>query len=232
MPDDPALARVTAIERLIGHKLKHPDRIVEALTHPSSSASKGAAQNYERLEFLGDAVLSLVIVEEVFRRFYDMPEGQMTKLKISLVSGPTLREVAAGIGLAELIEFGPSERSAPERGMGSALENAFEALVGAIFIDGGLLAARRFILSTFGERIRLEQPAIIEHPKSVLQERAQARGAAPEYSIVSVEGPPHDGRFTAQVTIDGQLWGQGSGRSKKEAEMAAASEALGKYLAK
>lgn len=213
-------------EALLGRVFNDPALLERALTHPSYSDDPDCACDYERLEFLGDAVLGLVVVDEVYRRYPDMPEGRMTKLKIALVSGTTLAEVAGDLGLAELIRMGESERGTGGRGMHSALENAFESLVGALYLDAGFEAARAWVMSVLASRIVPELADALEHPKSQLQELAQAVGPAPVYKIVSVDGPPHDRAFTAEVSIAEKVLGRGSGRSKKEAEMNAATEAV------
>lgn len=231
--DEPAIsAALDAIERIVGYRFVDTALLEAALTHPSATEGVSARNNYERLEFLGDAVLSLVIVETVFLRFPQMPEGDMTKLKIGLVAGTTQAQIAEEIGLGEMILFGDSVKGPADRGRASALENAFEALIGAIYVDGGLATTREVVSRAYGDRIRFDFRAISEHPKSELQELAQASGLAPEYSIVETSGPPHDATFTAQVSIDGTVLGQGVGRSKKEAEMAAAAQALEVYKTK
>lgn len=230
---EPAIsAAVDAIERVVGYRFVDTALLEAALTHPSATEGVSGRTNYERLEFLGDAVLSLVIVETLFVRFPQMPEGDMTKLKIGLVSGATQAQIAEEIGLGEMIVFGDSAKGSGDRGRASALENAFEALIGAIYVDGGLVATRDVVSRVYGDRIRFDFRAISEHPKSELQELAQASGFAPEYSIVEASGPPHDMTFTARVSIEGRVLGQGTGRSKKEAEMAAAAQALEVYKTK
>lgn len=218
--------RLEATQRLAGHVFNSPDLVTLALTHPSYTDEPHAMHDYERLEFLGDAVLGLVVVEEVYRRFPDLPEGTLTKMKILLVSGTTLSETAATLGLGDLLLLGESERGTGSRGLASALENAFEALVGALYLDGGLPVARQFVLSTLGDLITPDAVDQLEHPKSRLQEIVQSRGVAPFYEIVSEDGPPHDRTFTARVLIGGVTVGEGTGASKREAEMRAAEQAL------
>jgi ribonuclease-3 len=218
--------RLAETERLTGHTFHSPDLVTLALTHPSYTDEPHASRDYERLEFLGDAVLGLIVVEEVYKRFPDMPEGALTKMKIALVSGSTLSDTAATLGLGDLIMLGESERGTGSRGLSSALENAFEALVGALYLDGGLMVARRFVLETLGGRITSDAVEQLEHPKSRLQEIVQSRGVAPVYEITAEEGPPHERRFVARVLIGGVIVGEGSGASKREAEMNAAAQAL------
>jgi ribonuclease-3 len=218
--------RLEAAQRLTGHEFADPGLATLALTHPSYTDEPHATLDYERLEFLGDAVLSLVVVEEVYKRFPDLSEGTLTKIKIAIVSGTTLSETAAALGLGELILLGESERGTGSRGMTSALENAFEALVGAVFLDGGLDSAREFVLTTLGERITRDAVEDLEHPKSRLQEIVQSRGVSPVYEITAEDGPPHNRRFSARVLIGGVTVSEGTGCSKREAEMRAAAQAL------
>lgn len=226
MPPISDTQRLEAAQDLLGHQFSDLVLLDRALTHPSFVNDPDCRCDYERLEFLGDAVLGLIVVDETFARYPDLPEGIMTKVKIAVVAGTTLLEVAADLGLAELIKVGESERGTGGRGMASALENAFEALVGALYLDGGLDVARQFVLKVVGDRITPESAMDLEHPKSRLQELVQSQGAAPEYRIVEVTGPPHERTFTAEVLVEGEPVGTGSGPSKKLAEMNAAAAAI------
>jgi ribonuclease III len=223
--DDSTLLRA---ERVVGYRFSDRSLLSRALTHPSMTSEAASELDYERLEFLGDAVLGLVIVDEIYRRFPELPEGVMTKLKASLVSGDSLVDAAEKLGLASLIALGQSEQGTGQRGLRSALENAFEALVGALYLDGGLEAARAFAIASLGPRIAIESLGALEldHPKSRLQEIVQARGGVVAYEILSEEGPPHARSFAAEVSVDGLPLGSGVGNTKKEAEMCAAREAL------
>lgn len=218
--------RLVAAQQLIGRDFDDPSLLERALTHPSFIDEPGVFQDYERLEFLGDAVLGLIVVEEVYRRFPDIPEGVMTKIKIAVVSGTNLTSVAEELGLASLILMGQSEVGTKGRGLSSALENVFEAIVGALYLDGGLDASREFVLRTLGGRISPEAVELLEHPKSELQEFLQARGTVPEYCVIATQGPPHDRTFEVVVSVGKVEAGRGVGRSKKEAEANAAACAL------
>jgi ribonuclease III len=228
--DDATLARA---ERATRYRFQDRSLLSRALTHPSVSTESTLALDYERLEFLGDAVLGMVVVEEIYRRYPELSEGDMTKLKIHLVSGGSLVDAAERLGLAELIALGESERGTGTRGLRSALENAFEAIVGAIYLDGGLDPVRAFICETLGPRMSPDavEELDLEHPKSRLQEIVQADGRFVEYRIVSEEGPPHDRTFTAEVLVGDRVMGTGTGATKKEAEMCAAREALSRVSA-
>ena len=218
--------RLSAAEAILGHEFDDRADLRRALTHPSCTEESHSRHDYERLEFLGDAILGLVVVDEIYHRFPEMPEGVMTKLKIGVVSGTTLSAAAERLGLGELIFLGPSERGDKGRGLPSALENTFEALVAALYLDAGLPEVREFILRVLGDKIDPEATDVPEHPKSLLQEYLQARGSAPNYVIEQVDGPPHDRMFEVAVVVGDKRLGQGKGRSKKEAEMNAAIEAL------
>jgi len=228
-PENPHDAATLArAEKLVEHRFSDRSLLSRALTHPSMTPEATSELDYERLEFLGDAVLGLVVVDEIYRRFPELPEGVMTKLKASLVSGGSLVSAAEELGLASLIALGQSEQGTGQRGLRSALENAFEALVGALYLDGGLDSARRFVISTLGPRISLDSFDALEldHPKSRLQEIVQAEGGEVAYEIIAQEGPAHAMSFTAEVSVDGRAHGRGVGATKKEAEMGAAREAL------
>lgn len=219
-------SRLDTAQEVVGHRFADVSLLDAALTHPSYAEERAGSTGYERLEFLGDAVLGLVVVEECYRRFPDLSEGVMTKIKIAVVSGTVLTAAADALGLSALLRLGEGERRNAVRGRASALENAFEAVVGAIYLDAGYEQARQFVLRTLGDRIVEEIAVDEEHPKSALLELVQARGLATQFSIEGSEGPPHERVFNASVTVGGELLGTGSGRSKKEAEMNAAAQAL------
>ena len=217
---------VDVAARLTGHTFADTQLVRRAFTHPSAVENRDPDAYYERLEFLGDSVLGLIVSEEIYLRFPDMPEGGMTRIKVSVVSGTALARVAADLGLADAIIFGDSERGTGGRGLARALENVYEALTGALFLDGGIEVARTWVLDTLGPLIAEQTAESPENPKSALQEIAQARGEAPIYRVISQEGPPHARTFTAIVEVGGKRLGRGSGHTKKEAEAAAAATAL------
>lgn len=182
--------------------------------------------SYERLEFLGDSVVGLVVAEEAYRRFGDIDEGGLTRIKIAVVSGESLSAVASKLGVDDLIVFGFSEAGTGRRGLKSALENVYESLTGALYLDAGLEVAREWVLRTLGPSISADHAIALESPKSVLQEVLQSHKTAPEYEIVAEDGPPHDRVFTAEASAMGEILGTGQGRTKKEAEAHAAAAAL------
>lgn len=212
-------------ELIVGHRFADRDLLRQALTHPSAAEAPGAA-SYERLEFLGDSLIGMFVAREVFEAFPDTDEGGMTRVKNAVVSGSVLTEVAAELGLADVIIMGESERGTGSRGMTSALENVFEALTAALYLDAGEPQARRFVLESLSSRIAAIDAEAADNPKGELQELLQRNGAAPSYHILSHEGPPHDRTFVAQVRDVDKVLGEGIGRSKKEAEAAAARAAL------
>ena len=211
---------------MVGHTFADHDLLRCALTHPSAIEGKGPSSSYERLEFLGDSIAGYVIAEELYRRYPDLDEGGLTRIKVSLVNGSTLSAIARELGLEAAMIVGESERGTGGRGTASALEDVFEALVAAVYLDAGLDEARRFILEHLAPLISLDVAATPENPKSALQEHTQAHGEAPVYRTIAEEGPPHDRTFTVEVHVADALCGTGTGRTKKEAEAAAAASAL------
>lgn len=218
--------RLALAERIVGHVFADRQLLRSALTHPSAVEAKDPSSFYERLEFLGDSVLGLFIAEEVYRRYPDLPEGGLTRLKVSVVAGSVLAQVAADLGLTDTLIVGRSERGTGRRGLASALENTYEALTAALYLDAGYEAAREWVLRTLGPLISEEAAGSPENPKSLLQEVLQARGATPIYRIEGEQGPPHDREFAAVVEVAGDVLGRGVGRTKKEAEAHAAAAAL------
>lgn len=212
-------------EQILGYEFKDKELLSKALTHPSCVEEDRVELSYERLEFLGDAFLGFTVASEVYKRFPDMSEGGMTRIKASVVSGANLSKVASELGFADIIAVGSSERGTHGRGLRSALENVYESVVAALMLDGGEEVARDWILRTLGPCISegLEND---RNPKSVLQELLQDHGEVPEYVVTGTYGPPHDRSFEVEVLCEGKVLGNGSGRSKKEAEAEAAQNAI------
>jgi ribonuclease-3 len=220
---------VTPLEERIGYKFRNSLLLAEALTHPSlGHEAQRYHFDYQRLEFLGDAVLQLVITEYLFRHFGAEAEGQLTKLRSRLVSREALRTHAATLDLGRYILMGRGEESSGGRARTSTLADAFEALIGAIYLDGGLEAAKEFILTqTRGDLEQLVETPVDINPKGQLQELLQSISPrSPVYELVSQSGPEHEKTFVSQVVWEGIVLGQGSGRSKKQAETVAALEAM------
>lgn len=217
---------VRKAEQIIGYEFRDKGLIEAALTHPSAAKHTDHTFNYERLEFLGDSILGAIVACELFDRFTDLEEGGLTRIKVSLVAGSSLAKVAKKEGLADVIIFGDSEMGTRGRGLNSALENVFEAIVAALYVDGGVEAARSWILRVLEPYIDRDIADEPESPKSSLQEYLQAHRQKPVYHITGEEGPPHARTFFASVEVEGELMGEGSGNSKKRAEAAAAAAAL------
>lgn len=222
MPDAEALQ---AVQQLLGHSFKNPDLLASALTHASIASSRLASN--ERMEFLGDAVLGLVICQELYRRFPDYLEGELTRIKSVVVSRDTCARVATDIGLMEHLSLGRGIAEAAR--MPTSLPAcAYEACVGALYLDGGLEAARAFILKHMDEEI--DRVVAGEHTlnyKSLLQQHAQRDlGATPHYEVLDEKGPNHAKAFEVAVVIHGRRYPSAWGPSKKSAEQRAAMEAL------
>lgn len=197
------------------------DLLRQALTHRSADSE---GRDNERLEFLGDAVLQLVVTEYLYRSHPEFTEGELTKARVYGVSEPTLADVARRIGLGEQIIMSRGEEASGGRNRPSILSDAFEALVGVVYLEQGLDAVRRFVVEHLADSLLVRET---RDYKSLLQERTQERlKVTPKYSIVDESGPAHDRRFVAEVDVNGVPLGRGSGRSKKEAEQAAARCAL------
>jgi len=220
---------VTPLEESIGYKFRNSLLLAEALTHPSlGHETQRYHFDYQRLEFLGDAVLQLVITEHLFRNFRVEAEGQLTKLRSRLVSRDALKTHAAALDLGRYILMGRGEETSGGRERTSTLADTFEALIGALYLDGGLEVAKNFILAqTRGDLEKLAEEPVDINPKGDLQEFLQSISPrSPIYELVSQSGPEHEKTFISQVVWEGIVLGQGSGRSKKQAETAAALEAL------
>lgn len=211
----------------IGYKFKDENCLLTALTHSSYANEHRNTYNNERLEFLGDAVLSIVVSQYLFSNFKSKKEGDLTKLRASLVCEETLAVFARQIELGSYIRFGKGEKNSGGGDRPSILADAFEALIAAIFLDGGMEEARRFVLSFITEELNNTHSANKADYKTALQEIVQQSDEEKlEYVLVAESGPDHNKRFTTEVYINSNKVGRGSGRSKKEAEQNAAREAL------
>jgi ribonuclease III len=198
-----------------------------ALTHRSFAfeSSDGDGHN-ERLEFLGDAILGAVVTALIYESYPDLSEGEMARLRASVVNTEALADEARSLGLGEHIRVGKGEEASGGRDKSSLLANAFEAVVGAVFVDQGMAAIERYLRPLFEVRLKDSVESGRYDSKTALQEVAvRETGELPTYRIAS-SGPDHDKRFEASVYLSGELYGSGSGRSKKEAEQNAAREAL------
>ena len=217
------------LEERIGYKFRNPLLLAEALTHPSlGHETQQRHFDNQRLEFLGDAILQLVITEYLFGHFKDQPEGQLTKLRSRLVSRDALKGHAIALDLGQFLLMGRGEEASGGRARVSTLADGFEALIGAIYLDGGLQASKDFILAQAkGDLAQLAEEPVDINPKGYLQELLQSiTPRSPAYELVSQSGPEHDKRFIVQAVWEGIVLGKGRGKSKKEAETAAAEEAM------
>lgn len=218
--------RTEAIEAALDYHFSTPALLVEALTHPSAAQRNAAARRgYERLEFLGDRVLGLIVAELLWHRFPHDDEGALTRRQVALVRRDTLAAVAREIGLGEFIMASSGEDAAGVRESAGVLADVCEALIAALYLDGGVVAAQRFVERHWSRHIGATQPP--RDPKTALQEWAQARGLGlPTYTVVETAGPPHRRRFTVQASVAGAKAETASGASKRAAEAAAAAALL------
>ncbi len=213
-------------EKLLGYHFADEQLLLSAITHPSATEGKSVKYSYERLEFLGDSILGALVATTIFEHFPNLDEGGLTRIKVALVSGTSLSDVAADLGFADIIVFGSSETGTGRRGLHSALENVYEAVVAALYLDGGYDVANDFIQRTLMPKMTPEMANEPENPKSALQEKLQEDGITPTYRLVETQGPPHDRTFVAQVYAGDQGLARGTGRTKKEAESQAAKSTL------
>lgn len=226
----PVEERIEIAQQRLGIRFIDKELLMRALTHRSYSFEAGVREMNEKLEFLGDTVLNLIVTEFIFYRFPEHDEGDLAKLRARIVSENTLAKVAQQIGLGELVFLGKGAELTGGRARASILSDTFEAVVGAIYLDRGMSKAKEFVLNRLKEAIFEEAAA--EHygdPKTRLQELTMAKlGAVPTYRVVREYGPVHDRTFIIQVSIEGKVLGEGKGKSKKKAELEAAAAALKK----
>ena len=217
------------LEKRIQYKFRNSLFLAEALTHPSlGHETQRHHFDNQRLEFLGDAVLQLIFTEHLFQRFPTLPEGQLTKMRSRLVSREGLKVHAIAIGIGEYLMMGRGEESSGGRMRASALADAFEALIGAMFLDSDIETVRQFVLREAEPDIQnlLHEPLHV-NPKGRLQEFLQSLSPhSPVYTVVAQSGPEHQKNFVSVVVWSDLELGRGSGRSKKEAEVNAAIDAL------
>lgn len=223
------------LEKAIGYAFCHREYLYEALRHSSwvNENKQYGLRSNERLEFLGDSVLSVIASGFLFDCFSDHPEGDLTKIRADIVCTRSLSGFAKAIDLGDYLYLGNGQEERGGRGQDKILEDAFEALVAAIYLDSGkdLEKVKEFLLPFIRreiEKILSEHPII--DPKSHLQEIVQEARGMLEYEIVSESGPDHDKRYICEVRIDHNVMGRGEGTSKKKAEIAAAEDALRTYI--
>ena len=215
----------------MGHRFSDPGLLTLALTHRSYCAENPATASNERLEFLGDSVLGLVVTDYIYGCYAKLPEGQLAKLRASVVNTVTLAELGLDLGVGELLRLGKGEDQSGGRSKESILADALEALYGAVYVDGGWPAAREVILALTHEAIveAAEKPGRKDYKTQLQELTARLSLGTPVYEI-SGSGPDHDKRFTAITIVDGVARGHGAGTSKKRAEQVAARSAYAAVL--
>jgi ribonuclease-3 len=224
------------LEKIIDYRFNDRVLLAQAITHRSwaheqvspRSQLEARRLHNEALEFLGDSILGLVVADYLFRAYPRASEGELSRMKHRLVSSPTLAKASRELGLGEFVRFGRGEEKSGGRRKGALLADVFEAVMGAIFLDGGLPAATQFVETTLGEELRRADPiaAAAADPKTMLQERLQAiREPAPQYKVIETLGPPHRRTFHVELQWNGGT-ARGEGQTIKAAEAAAAQIAL------
>lgn len=223
LSDDELLAQA----RSRGIPIRSPSLFRQALTHKSSVPETPLESN-ERLEFLGDAVLGLVIARHLYDQFPEREEGDLAKSRSLVVSKAALADAARRMDLVTLLKLGATEEAMGGRSRSSLIADAYEAILAVVYLESGLEAAREFALQTLAPALdHMQAAADLRDPKTILQEYCQAqKEPLPVYRIVDERGKPHDRTFVAEVVLLGKVFGKGSGKSKKEAEQAAANAAL------
>ncbi len=226
------LKELKELEEKIGYEFRNRKLLMQALTHSSFSNEQkiNKLKNYERLEFLGDAVLELVSSQFFFETYPEMSEGQMTRIRSSMVCEPALAFCARDLSLGNYVLLGKGEESTGGRGRDSIISDVMEAVIGAIYLDGGIGCAEKFIKKFVLSD--LENKQLFYDSKTILQEKVQKEGNCLTYELISEVGPDHDKIFVVEAKIDGKTVGKGQGRNKKSAEQQAAYQVLLKLMPK
>ena len=225
------MSSLAELQQRLGHQFRDESLLRLALTHPSVAHERNEVSVHnQRLEFLGDSVLGLVLSRQIYEKFPEADEGALTKSRAKLVNAVALAKHGRALHLGAYLILSRGEENTGGRDRASALSDAFEALAGAVFLDGGFAVAQEFILREFADDlVQLEEPTGIENPKGELQELLQSRSPiAPEYQLVSASGADHDRNFQCAVLHEGVELARGRGKSKKAAESEAALAALKK----
>ncbi|UCD57323.1 MAG: ribonuclease III [Candidatus Hydrogenedentota bacterium] len=223
------------LEKPLHTRFRRLELLDQALSHSSfvNESSGQTLAHYEKLEFLGDAVLELVVSHELFHNYPTYYEGELTKLRAAVVSKATLAHVAKKIGIGSYIRLGKGEELGGGRKRNSLLADSMEAVIGAVYLDRGLKSAHEFVVRHFSEAIEhLDHDQHKMDYKSILQEMTQSRfQTLPKYTVLSESGPPHERTYEVLLTINNEAYGNGRGRNKKEAQQNAARTALRKLRA-
>lgn len=215
------------LEENLGYVFKNKNLLEQALTH-TSYANENNIQSNEKLEFLGDSVLEFISSEYIYEKYPDLKEGEMTKVRATVVCGANLTEVAKLHDFSDFLNLGKSEIICGGKNSSAILEDSVEAVIAAIYLDGGLEPAKKFIIKNLEKEIdKATKHVGIKDYKTVLQEKLQENGEVKiEYEIISELGPDHDKSFEAEVKCEGKILAKGKGKSKKEAQMQAAKKAI------
>ena len=223
------------LQERLGYRFRDGSLLAQALVHPSylNEHSGEFRHSNERLEFLGDAVLDAVASQELYRRYPDREEGWLTEARSRLVRNSTLGRISRELGVGGHLMLGAGVDRDGGRHSGGVLARSLEAVIGAVWLDGGDEAARMVVLGLLGAEFdRLGQEDVVPNPKSILQELAQASiGQVPSYEVISESGPAHDRRFAVAVLLEGERLATGEGKSKRAAEAEAAQRALEEFRA-
>lgn len=223
------------LQQTIGIAFKDTSLLEQAFIHSSyvNENPDSPLPNNERLEFLGDALLSFIVTEKLYHEFHHLAEGELTEIRVSLIREETLAQIASELNLGDYLYLAKGEELTGGRHRQSNLADTFEALIGAIFLDQGLTATRDFVLRKLHSQLeQIKTGGIGQNYKALLQELTQAKyKQLPAYRIVEASGPDHDKDFTVEVTLGDRILGTGSGKSKRAAEMEAAHSAWEKLAA-
>ena len=218
---------MSELENRIHYTFKNKKLLHEALSHSSYANEGKRTRSNERLEFLGDSVLSIIVAKHLFTHYTHLPEGELTKLRASLVCEKSLHEFACDFGLGEFLLLGKGEELTGGRERPSIIADAFEALLAAIYLDGGMEQARKFVLQFIPEHLNPKQAKGLNDYKTTLQEIIQQNKEEKiEYVPIEETGPDHDKTFVVEVHLNSNVIGTGRGKSKKQAEQFAAKDAL------
>ena len=217
------------LEEKLGYHFKNPEYLKTALTHSSyANEIRTAGGSNERLEFLGDSILGLVVADHLFKQFPDLPEGDLTKKRAALVCEKACCGFSRQLDVGNYLLLSRGEQNSGGRTRSSILADAFEAVTAAIYLDGGMEESRKFVLRFVLPLLKAQKPKVFKDYKTALQEIVQKNPEERlEYVLTGESGPDHDKHFSVEVRLDNNVIGKGGGRSKKEAEQQAAREALG-----
>lgn len=219
---------MNSLEKRLNYKFKNIDLLKNALVHSSyANEVRGSVHSNERLEFLGDSVLSIIVSEHLYNKFPTMPEGELTRMRASLVCEKSLCEFSRELGIGNYLKLGKGEDKNGGRERDSILADAFEAVLAAVYLDGGMDAAKAHIMNTVLRDIKHCEDDTFKDYKTTLQEVIQRNPEeSVSYILVNESGPDHNKSFTVEVHLNSNVIGKGTGKSKKQAEQMAAKQAL------